>query len=495
MASVMLSASAVPGPRNARPSGGSGAAAGGGPVRASVGGAIEAGLSGDEPVSEPAAHAVPPAAPAPPPVPPTVLFAGPGHRELVADLLGDALPDESACAYLVLRHGAPAGRAYIPGHREPRDLDPRGTEPAGPMTRPARRVALSRPANLLRYVHLVLAPDLGPSAAGTYVLADVLRHSDGLVYALDAGEPLAPDQRDELEFLAARAARLILVDVRDATDSERAAIVRRLPTLAGARWHRLADLTALRTELTAASAWLAGPAAGDGAVNGSAVNGSAAAEPLPAAPGAVRVTDDDLAWRAALHDALAALRDSTRHRVRAELAALESRCGSDPAALPTALDAELHALSIRVTDALDEAANELIATVFAEVVLDRLNEPVRARVVTAVRRQLEPDDRTLLVTATAGVAAVSGATDAASATGAAAHTIVAPVSVAVSGNCHLMWLYRGVPDKADGRRWLHHAVRALECELDKAVAERFAGLAEAVETLAAEAVDHGVLLA
>jgi hypothetical protein len=447
-------------------------------------------------------------------VPPTILVAGEGHRELIADLLADApagtaVAEQPAAAYVLLRHGKPAGRAYIPGHRRPRDLDESATgDAAEPPTRPPRRVALSRPVHLLEYVHLMIAPDLAPGTAGTDVLVDAVRHSDGLVYVLDAGNPLAPDRREELTALAAPAAtgtKVILVDVRDAGEAERAVIVRQVPALARATWHRAADPAALRRELMAASAWLGGAelgAAGAG-ILGEREGGEAPSprrlgsddDTLPAPPGTVRVTDDDVRWRTALHREASAQRSAAHQRLRTELAAVENRCGTDPGALPATLDLELHALSLRTTDALDTAANGLIGAVFAEVVLDRLTEPVRARVVTAVRRHLEPEDRTLLITATAGVAAVSGAAEAVSATGVTAQTIVPPVRVAVSGNCHLMWQYRGVPDKADARRWLHQAAQSLDRELGRAVDDRFAALVEAVEALAAEAVDHGVLLA
>ena len=158
------------------------------------------------------------------------------------------------------------------------------------------------------------------------------------------------------------------------------------------------------------------------------------------------------------------------------------------------LDTELHALSLRLTATLDAAARDLVGAVFDTVVEGRLGEAERVRVTTAVWRQMEPDDRTLLITATAGVAAVAGAADALSATGLTTPTLLAPICIAVSGNCHLMWHYRGVPDRAEARRWLHQATGA--CGVGRHVLDaRFAALAEAVEALAADAVDHGVLLA
>jgi len=159
------------------------------------------------------------------------------------------------------------------------------------------------------------------------------------------------------------------------------------------------------------------------------------------------------------------------------------------------LDTELHALSLRLTAELDAAARDLVGAVFGAVVEGRLGEAELVRVTTAVWRQLDADDRTLLITATAGVAAVSGAADSLSATGLTAPTLLPPICLAVSGNCHLMWHYRGVPDRAEARRWLNQAAAAVRESVAAVVEARFAALAEAVEALAADAVDHGVLLA
>jgi hypothetical protein len=90
---------------------------------------------------------------------------------------------------------------------------------------------------------------------------------------------------------------------------------------------------------------------------------------------------------------------------------------------------------------------------------------------------------------------VSGAADAISATGLFSPSLVPPVSLAVSGNCHLSWHYRGVPDPAAARDWLHHAAESVHCAVEAMLEARFASLAEVVGSLAGDAVDHGVLLA
>jgi len=92
------------------------------------------------------------------------------------------------------------------------------------------------------------------------------------------------------------------------------------------------------------------------------------------------------------------------------------------------------------------------------------------------------------------VAVVRGEAAGLFATSTAPATVLPPVRVAVSGNCHLMWRYRGVPDKTEGRRWLRQAVQAVGRDLGRVLDQRFVALGGAIGELAADVVDHGVLL-
>jgi hypothetical protein len=407
--------------------------------------------------------------------PPLLVVAGAECHDLVAALLDAVLPEQPGGAHLILRGGpAQGGRAYIPGHREPRELTAAGVA-CGPPTRPPRRIEVTHPAELLEYLHLVIAPPGRSSIPRTEILADALRQADGLVYVLDAAAPLTPSHRDELAALARTTTYTLLVDTRDATDAERATITQQVPELDTALWCRTADPAGVVAVLRD---WPRPPVE------------AVAAPPTLGPP---RVTDNDLRWRSALAHELRLGAEAARKQLTDDLVALETRCAVEPAALPVTLDVELHALSLRATAALDRTARAVIRTVFAEVVPAGLSDPLLARVTAAVSRDLEPDERTLLVTATAGVAVVTG-TAGLSATGSAVPAVAWPVGVAVSGNCHLMWRYRGVPDKIEGRRWLHQAVQAVDRELGRLLAERVAALGEAVEALAGDAVDHGVLL-
>src|SRR4051812_32065659 len=191
MSAIALSGNGVPAPRT-----------GDDPDR--DGDAMGTTLPGGAPAGAGGAGAGGPAAP--PPVRPTIVLAGSGQHDLAERLLGVPLPAPAPGAYLALRHGRPGTRAFVPGHRVPRDAG------AGPLTRPPRRIAVSAPAELLEYAHLVIAPDAPPAPAASAVLADAVRCADGLVYLLDAGETLAPAHGAELAALAGAAGRLWLVD-------------------------------------------------------------------------------------------------------------------------------------------------------------------------------------------------------------------------------------------------------------------------------------------
>jgi hypothetical protein len=58
-----------------------------------------------------------------------------------------------------------------------------------------------------------------------------------------------------------------------------------------------------------------------------------------------------------------------------------------------------------------------------------------------------------------------------------------------------MWQLRAGDDKAECRRWLQQALQAVDSELQRVLTSRYGQLRDALGAIAAEAVDHGVLLA
>jgi hypothetical protein len=80
-------------------------------------------------------------------------------------------------------------------------------------------------------------------------------------------------------------------------------------------------------------------------------------------------------------------------------------------------------------------------------------------------------------------------------------TVLAPIAIALTGPCYSMWARRpttgkpATPDKKECRRWLQQALRVVEAEIDRELSDRFADLHQTLTLIAADAVDHGVLLA
>jgi hypothetical protein len=72
--------------------------------------------------------------------------------------------------------------------------------------------------------------------------------------------------------------------------------------------------------------------------------------------------------------------------------------------------------------------------------------------------------------------------------------VMAPVGIALSTNCYLIWVQRGPDDRKECRRWLQQALHAVEAELQRELARRYGQLRDALSAIAADAVDHGVLL-
>lgn len=418
-----------------------------------------------------------------------LVFAGTRHRDLIGELLGRALPEKLATAYTIIRPGAEHSLAFIPGHRAPRQLTADGTAD-GPPTRPPRRIVLTGPPAFVDDVHVIAAPARPATIAGAEILADAVRHADGLVYVFDAGVPMTPEQRKELAMGAAEAAWVLLVHEREVTAEDRLGIVRQVPAAADAMWLPVDDPALVAETLLDMSHAVTRESA-----DADHPGPDASAPAAPQAKSAVAVSDDDVRWRAALERELTDWSMVVRRRLSADLQGLEGRCAAGLAALPDTLDAELHALSLRLTDSVERAARTIVRAVFDDVVVRTLTDPVLTRLVASLRQQIDGDDRIVVVTATAGAATVADCYATLSATGVQPPTLLPPIGAAVSGNCHLMWLYRGIPDKEAARQWLRHCVSALERELDHAIADRFTALGEAISVLAADAVDHGVLLA
>jgi hypothetical protein len=211
-----------------------------------------------------------------------------------------------------------------------------------------------------------------------------------------------------------------------------------------------------------------------------------------------------------------------RQRLAIELANIHLRCvqdivfGGGCPALPGTLDRELHALSVSGTHEIDAAITEILRQVLARVLTQPPYEPILHRVADAMRRRLAEDgpdvDRVMLITSTGGIAMVSGpgalgslgayetpVPDASAGVGAGAASpsgvaVLPPLGIGLSGSCYQLWQKEEKADRDQARTWLQQAVRGIELELQRLLAERFDAVHLVLFSLVAEAVDHGILL-
>jgi hypothetical protein len=80
--------------------------------------------------------------------------------------------------------------------------------------------------------------------------------------------------------------------------------------------------------------------------------------------------------------------------------------------------------------------------------------------------------------------------------------VLPPVAIGLTTSCYQMWQLKPVPgeaprepDRKDCRRWLQQALRVVEGEFERELGQRYSDLQQALAIIAADAVDHGVLLA
>ena len=457
---------------------------------------------------------------------PYVVVAGApraGKSSVVNALIGApgcAPVDAAATAsWLVFRHGERAGaRAFVPGHREARPIALDGLRSGdtaaagrGGQSRPPRRIEVTYPADLLTDVALVDTPGVGDlDAATAEIVLDATERAAGLVFVVDAGEPL---RRAQLEFLAAAGPQRVVfvltkIDQHDDWREVQKANQAVLPDeLAEAPWFALAGPTGARVDEL--RQLLAGWA------------GETPLAPPPPLGGitAATVSSGENSWHALLEREIRNRRVALSQRVSIELATIHVRCvqelgsGRGCPELPYLLDRSLHALSVGVSRQLEIDTAAVIERVFTALldqppcpsVLSRINGTAR-RTVDTLRGDDQERDRALLLTTTSAVATLTGSAgvDSLSAVGLPepADRVLSAVSVGLTTSCYLMWQPKASDgaggkgsQKTECRRWLQRSLRVVEGELEREVAQRYDDLQQALAIIAADAVDHGVLLA
>jgi hypothetical protein len=455
-------------------------------------------------------------------------------------------------AYVSFRHGEEsAAYAYVPGRRAPRPItveqlragDPGALVRGGP-GRPPRRVEVICPVDLLRRVNLVDTPGVGGfDQAYAEIVLDALSDGAALLFVTDAATALQPAQ---LDFLAQVeqcdvAVTFVLTKIDShpqwpaVLSADQKLVHDHAPRLATAPWYAVSTVRscdgaapaaveeaarglaglgigALRRALTEPAPGepsplpLAVPGASAASPPGASEPAGQAAPPLPAPRVAAGITD--ARWTEVLDREIGAYAAAAGQRLAADLAAIDLRCvqetGSEDgcARLAYVFDRELHALSVRATRTVDEAATSIMRKVFGEILGGAPDRAAVARIRRATRRVVEagdsgaPDwDRALLVTSTAGVAVTTGRGAAASLAAVeprpATDELLPAIGVGLSAGCYSARHRDG--DRCRG--WLRQTVRTLETDLGRELAQRFECLREALAVVAADTVDHGVLLA
>ncbi len=472
---------------------------------------------------------------------PFVVVAGApraGKSSLVNALLGapGCAPVDTAAgtsAWLVFRHGERIGaRAFVPGQREPRPIGLDGLRVGdtaaagrGGQSRPPRRIEVAHPAPLLARVALVDTPGVGDlDAATAEVVFDAAEHAAGVVFVVDAAAPLRGPQLQLLARIGTtRRVVFVLTKIdeqpgwRDVLAANQALVAEHCPVLTSAAWLPLAMPD---------GRWPVGGAAELRELLAGWADEPAVTEPVPPPLGgpsgvtAATVSVDDGAeerWQLLLDREIRNRRTTATQQVSIGLATIHVRCvqelgtGQGCPELPYVLDRALHGLSVRVGRQLEADTAAVIERVFALLLDKPPTAAVLARIRAAARRTVETlavdehaRDRALLLTTTSAVATLTGpaATDGLSALGLPepADRVLPGIGVALNASCYQLWQPRGdatvkATQKKDCRRWLQQALRVIEVEMARELAGRFEDLRQALAIIAADAVDHGVLLA
>jgi hypothetical protein len=229
---------------------------------------------------------------------------------------------------------------------------------------------------------------------------------------------------------------------------------------------------------------------------------------------AVTVSAGEKPWPALLDREIRNRRVAATQRVSIDLATIHVRCvqelgsGQGCPELPYVLDRALHATSVRASRQLEDDTAAVIEQVFTLLLDKPPSAPVLRRVLASARRTVETlqgeereRDRALLITATSAVATLTGsaAIDSLSAVALpdSPERVLPAIAVGLTASSYQLWQPKAskLPEKKDCRRWLQQALRAVEVEVGRELARHYGDLQQALAIIAADAVDHGVLLA
>ena len=494
---------------------------------------------------------------------PSVVLVGEtkrGKSSLINALLGvpGLSPVDAAVAtstYLHFTPGTYRARAWVTGTAEPVDVDDLTTWATGGVK--ARRIEVTHPAPLLQYLSLLDTPGVGGlDPAHTTIALDAVDRATALLFVADASAPLS---QPELSFLIDASARvdavvfaLTKVDAypgwRRIADDNRALLRAHAPRFAGAAWYpvsaHLAELA--RTVPAAESSALADASkiadlqhalvelAGHGhQLQLANVLRAARGELVRldnAATARLRATDNDPAALAQVRAERAALaaRKRTESRqwtlllssetqraridvvgqLRTHIAALQQDFtaridtgrGDALTALPDALDTELQAIAVQMSQRLDTTFRQVAERVLHEAfdddelaaVLGRLNATLRHALAATPPRD-GSGDNLLIALSAGGIAFMAGRSAILGASLLAAGGLLIPVAgigLGLAAGGYVLYRRRVQTDRQQARTWLRDVLGEARAALTDEISYRFTDLQYALSIAVDDAVER-----
>jgi len=483
-----------------------------------------------------------------------------GKSSLINALLGvpGLSPVDAAVAtatYLQFVPGEPAARAWLPGGGEPVPVDDLAGWATGAQR--ARRIEVTHPAPMLRYVSLLDTPGVGGlDPAHAVVALDAVDRASALLFVADASAPLS---QPELSFLVAASARvdavifaLTKIDVfagwRRIADDNQALLRAHAPRFAEAPWFpvsaALAELAVAAgpdeqaalvdasriAELQHALVALAGrghqlhlanvlrAARGDLArleTDAQARLDAAAGDPARAAQVrteraalAARKRTESRQWTLLLSTETQRARVETVGQLRTRVAGvqqdfsarIDTGRGDTLATLPDALDTELQAVAVELSQRLEatfqQVGDKVLASVFdpgeRAAMLGRLNATLRHAISAAPPRD-GSGDNVLIALSAGGIAFMAGRGAILGASVFAAGGLLVPVAgigLGLAAGGYVLWRRRVQTDRQQARIWLRDVLGEARAALADEIANRFTDLQYALSVALDDAVER-----
>jgi dynamin family protein len=484
-----------------------------------------------------------------------------GKSSLINALLGvpGLSPVDAAVAtatYLQFGPGpALSARAWAPGSGEPAEITDLAAWATG--RQKARRIEVTHPAPLLQYLSLLDTPGVGGlDPAHTAVALDAVDRATALLFVADAAAPLS---QPELDFLATASDRvdavvfaLTKIDAypgwRRILDDNRALLQAHAPRFARAPWFpvsaTLAELAvpapageqaalieASRiAELQHALVALAGhghqlqlanvlrAARGElTRLETAARTRKEAADADPARQAAARAERAALAarkrtesrqWTLLLSSETQRARVETVGALRTRIAALQQDFsaridtgrGDTLSGLPDALDTELQAVAVRLSEQLQltfqQVGEKVLAEVFTlaerEQMIGRLNATLRHTLAAAPPRD-GSGENLLIALSAGGIAFMAGRGAMLGASVLAVGGLLVPVAgigLGLAAGGYVLWRRRVQTDRQQARTWLRDILAEVRAALADEIANRFTDLQYALSTAVDDAVER-----